>query len=119
MAEIDNNIADNALRCVALGRKNFMFPGHDSGGERAALYSLIVSAKLNGVDPQAYLRHALTRITECSINKVCDLLPWNVAAPRSPTRQNLKWRQRDIFVRKNSRKRESKRRLNRRLLSTT
>jgi transposase len=80
MAEIDNNIAENALRCVALGRKNFMFLGADSGGERAAAaYSLIVSAKLNGVDPQAYLRHVLTHIADYPINRVGDLLPWNVA----------------------------------------
>jgi hypothetical protein len=54
MAEIGNNIAENAPRGVALGRKNFMFLGADSGGERAAaMYSLIVSAKLNGIDPLA------------------------------------------------------------------
>ena len=80
-AEIDNNIAENALRCAALGRKNFMFLGADSGGERAAaMYSLIVSAKLNGVDPQAYLRHVLMQIADYPINKVGDLLPWNLAS---------------------------------------
>jgi transposase len=79
-AEIDNNIAENALRGVALGRKNFMFLGADSGGERAAaMYSLIVSAKLNGIDPQAYLRHVLTHIADYQVNRVADLLPWNVA----------------------------------------
>lgn len=78
-AEIDNNIAENALRCVALGRKNFMFLGADSGGERAAaMYSLIVSARLNGIDPQAYLRHVLTVIADYPSNRVVDLLPWNV-----------------------------------------
>jgi len=81
MAEIDNNIAENALGGVALGRKNFMFLGADSGGERAAaMYSLIVSAKLNGVDPQAYLRHVLTQIADYPINKVSDLLPWNLVS---------------------------------------
>ena len=79
--EIDNNIAENTLRCVALGRKNFMYLGSDSGGERAAAYySLIVSAKLNGIDPQAYLRHVFTHIADHPINRIDELLPWNVAA---------------------------------------
>ena len=80
-AEIDNNIAENALRGVALGRKNFMFFGSDSGGERAAaMYSLIVSAKLNGIDPKAYLRYVLTHIADHKIHQIADLLPWNVAS---------------------------------------
>ena len=79
-AEIDNNIAENALRTCCLGRKNFLFFGSDSGGERAAaMYSLIVTAKLNGIDPRAYLRHVLTHIADYPINRVADLLPWNVA----------------------------------------
>lgn len=79
-AEIDNNIAENALRACCLGRKNFLFLGADSGGDRAAImYSLIISATLNGIDPQAYLRHVLTHIADYPINRVADLLPWNVA----------------------------------------
>jgi len=78
--EIDNNIAENALRCVSLGRKNFLFAGSDSGGERAAaMYSLIGTCKLNGVDPRAYLTHILERIADHAINRIDELLPWHVA----------------------------------------
>lgn len=78
-AEIDNNIAENALRGVALGRKNWLFAGSDAGGERAALlYSLIGTCKLNGVEPEAWLRYVIGHIQDWPANRVRDLLPWKV-----------------------------------------
>ena len=73
-----NNAAERALRGVALGRKAWLFCGSDRGGERAAvLYSLIVSAKLNGVDPQAWLADVLARIAAHPAHELDELLPWN------------------------------------------
>jgi transposase len=80
--EIDNNAAERALRACALGRKNWLFAGADVGGERAAaIYTLLGTAKLNGLDPEGYLRHVLERIAEHPINRIDDLLPWNLALP--------------------------------------
>ena len=83
--EIDNNAAERALRVVALGRKNYLFAGSNAGGERAAvIYSLLGSAKLNGLDPELYLHHVLERIADHPISRINDLLPWNVTLADQP-----------------------------------
>jgi transposase len=79
--EIDNNAAERALRAVALGRKNWLFAGSDDGGERAAaIYTLLGTAKLNDLNPESYLRYVLERIADHPINKIEELLPWNLLA---------------------------------------
>ncbi|WP_445429082.1 IS66 family transposase [Alishewanella sp. HL-SH05] len=78
-AEIDNNSAERSLRPIALGRKNYLFAGSVAGGERAAvLYSILGTAKLNGINPNDYLTAVLKRIGNHPINRVDELLPWNI-----------------------------------------
>ena len=84
---LSNNAAERALRGIALGRKSWLFAGSDRGGQRAAaMYSLIVTAKMNDIDPQAWLADVLARIAGHPARDIDDLLPWNWL-PRSAPRQ--------------------------------
>ena len=76
--EMSNNAAERAIRPLALGRKSWLFAGSQRGAERAAfMYTLIQTAKLNDVDPQAWLADALTRIADMPQSRLGELLPWN------------------------------------------
>ena len=80
---MSNNAAERELRAVAIGRKNWTFAGSDEGGRRAAaIYTLIQTAKLNGIDSNAWLADVLARLPDYPAKRIGDLLPWN-------------WRQRD------------------------
>jgi transposase len=81
--EADNNIAENAIRCIALGRHNWLFAGSHSGGERAAaMYSILQTAKLNGAKPQAYLTDTLSWIAAGHpISRISELMPWAFQPP--------------------------------------
>ena len=86
--EIDNNAAERALRGVALGRNSYLFMGSDAGGQRAAaMYGLVETAKLNGLDPEAHLREVFERIAEHPINRIDELLPWNIGRRGEAQRQ--------------------------------
>ena len=75
--ELDNNAAERSMRAIALGRKNYLFVGSEAGGNAAAIaYTLIETAKLNAVDPHAWLADTLARIPDYKITKVDDLMPW-------------------------------------------
>ena len=85
---LSNNAAERALRGIALGRKSWLFAGSDRGGQRAAaLYSLIVTAKMNEVDPQAWLADVLARIAGHPAHRIDELLPWNWRARSAPRSQ--------------------------------
>lgn len=75
---LTNNAAERALRGIAVGRDNWTFAGSDQGGERAAaIYTLIETAKLNNIDPKAWLADVLARLPDYPVKRIADLLPWN------------------------------------------
>jgi len=84
--EADNNIAENAIRPIALGRRNWLFAGSNTGGERAAsMYSILQTAKLNNLNPEAYLADILAKIADGHpINRIDELMPWAHHRPAAP-----------------------------------
>ena len=85
---LSNNAAERALRGIALGRRAWLFAGSDRGGERAAfMYSLIVTAKMNDIDPQAWLADVLRRIADHPASRLTELLPWNWRSLNAPASQ--------------------------------
>ncbi len=75
--DICNNAAERAIRPLAIGRKNWLFAGADSGADRAAtIYTIIETAKLNGLDPEAYLSDLISRIADHPAKRIDELLPW-------------------------------------------
>ena len=83
---VSNNAAERAIRSLALGRRNWLFAGSDRGGQRAAMmYSLITTAKMNGIDPQAWLADVLDRIANHPAHRLDELMPWNWTARPAAT----------------------------------
>ena len=86
---LTNNAAERALRGVALGRKSWLFAGSERGGHRAAfMYSMIGTAKLNGIDPQAWLADTIATISDMTVSRLPDLLPWNWIARKPQVNPN-------------------------------
>ena len=86
--EMSNNAAERAIRPLALGRKNYLFAGSDAGGRRAAaVYTIVETARMNGLDPEAYLADVLARIADHPASRIDELLPWHWRAelPRVAT----------------------------------
>jgi hypothetical protein len=79
--DISTNAAERAIRPVAIGRKNWLFAGSDDGGDRAAIiYTLIETAKMNGIEPESYLLAVFTRIADHPMKQIDELLPWKISA---------------------------------------
>jgi len=85
---MSNNAAERAIRPLALGRKNYLFAGSDAGGRRAAIvYTLIETARVNDIDPEAWLADVIARIADHPINRLDELLPWNWRPLHATARQ--------------------------------